>query len=99
MTDALNGQLYCEDWGLEDVLSRNKMKSHLQKVYEKCVVPRKDVNSDGIGDIGASNAINPDGSLLNKGQSDNIWAGVSYYTAALMHNAGLEQEAQQTAYG
>jgi non-lysosomal glucosylceramidase len=99
MTDALNGQLYCGDWGLEDVVSGAKIKSHLQKVYEECVVPMKDFNSDGIGDVGAINAIYDDGTLLNKGQSDNIWAGVSYYTAALMHNAGLAQEAQKTAYG
>lgn len=99
MSDGLNGQRYCESFGLEDILPKEKMKSHYLKVYERGVVPLKDFNGDNVGDVGAINAINPDGSYLNLGQSDEIWTGSTYYLAAQMYKAGLKEEALKTAFG
>lgn len=95
MADGLNGELYCRQWGLEDVLPNDRMRSHLQKVYEKCVVPMKDFNSDGIGDVGAVIFVNEDGSI----GLDKVVTAVNYHAAALMRKAGLNQESLQTAYG
>lgn len=99
MSDGLNGQLFCRKYGLADILPREKMKQHLKMIYDKCVKPMKDYNGDGIGDIGAINAVNLDGTYLGTVQSDEIWTGSSYYLAALMHDAGLAEEALKTAYG
>jgi non-lysosomal glucosylceramidase len=99
MADGLNGQRYCESFGLADILPKDKMKSHLRHVYDKCVVPLHDFNGDGIGECGAINGINEDGTKLENGQSDEIWTGSSYYLAASMYHAGLKDEAMKTAYG
>lgn len=99
MSDGLNGQRYCETYGLPDILPRKKIKSHLFQVYQRCVVPLHDFNGDGIGDCGAINGMKADGTLLFNGQSDEIWAGSTYFLAASMYHAGLKTEALKTAYG
>lgn len=99
MSDGLNGQRYCESFGLGDILPREKMKSHLEKVYQRCVVPLTDFTGDGIGDVGAMNALKDDGSYLGLGQSDEVWTGTSYFLAASMYKAGLKEEALKTAFG
>lgn len=99
MADGLNGQRYCELYGLPDILPAEKMKSHLKQVYRKCVVPLHDFNGDGVGDCGAINGVKEDGKRLDNGQSDEIWTGSSYFLAATMYRAGLEKEALKTAYG
>ncbi|MEA3305825.1 MAG: GH116 family glycosyl hydrolase, partial [Candidatus Omnitrophota bacterium] len=99
MSDGLNGQRYAEAYGLEDILPRERMVSHLKNVYRHCVVPLKDFNGDGIGDVGAINAVNPNGRYLGLGQSDEIWTGTSYFLAASMYHLGLKEEALNTAFG
>ncbi|MFH1369442.1 MAG: GH116 family glycosyl hydrolase [Elusimicrobiota bacterium] len=99
MSDGLNGQLFCHKYGLEDILPKERMSMHLKMIFDKCVKPMKDYTGDGIGDIGAINAVNMDGSYLGTVQSDEIWTGSSYFLAALMYNAGMKEEALKTAYG
>ena len=99
MSDGLNGQLYCGQYGLEDILPKDRIKLHLKKIFDKCVKPMKDYDGDGIGDIGAINAIKENGTLIGTLQSDEIWTGTSYFLAALMYKFGLKEEALQTAYG
>ena len=99
MSDGLNGQLYCRRLGLPDILPADRMKAQLQRTYDLCVKPLKDYNGDGVGDIGAVNAVQEDGSLLGTLQSDEVWTGTSYFLAALMVDAGLRDEALKTAYG
>lgn len=99
MSDGLNGQLYCERFGLEDILPKERMKSHMQEVFKRCVKPMKDYTGDGIGDIGAINCVGEKGELIGTLQSDEVWTGATYFLAALMYNAGLKEEAMHTAYG
>ena len=99
MADGLNGQRYCEAYGLDNILPAKRMKSHLKQVYERCVKPMQDYTGDGIGDIGAINGLKEDGSLLNTLQSDEVWTGSTYFLAASMYHAGLKKEALQTAFG
>ncbi|KPK42163.1 MAG: hypothetical protein AMJ78_03420 [Omnitrophica WOR_2 bacterium SM23_29] len=99
MTGGLNGQRYCESFGLDDILPKEKIVSHLRKVYELCVVPMTDFNGDGIGECGAINGKREDGTNIGVNQADEIWAGTSYFLAAMMYRAGLKEEALRTAYG
>jgi len=99
MSDGLNGQRYCETFGLPDILPSKRIKSHFKQVYRKCVKPLKDYNKDGIGDVGAINGIKEDGTFLNNNQSDEIWTGSTYLLAASMFHAGLKKEAFKTAFG
>lgn len=99
MCDGLNGQRYCEVCGLRDILPAARMKSHLKRVYNRCVKPMRDYTGDGLGDIGAINGVKEDGSFLGTLQSDEVWTGSSYFLAALMYHAGLKKEALQTAWG
>ena len=100
MADGLNGQRYCECYGLEDILPKEKLVSHLKQVFERNVVPLKDFNGDGIGDCGAINGIREDGGYIgSQEQAEEIWTGSSYYLSASMYHAGLKEEALKTAYG
>lgn len=99
MSDGLNGQRYCEEYGLADILPKEKMKSHLKQVYKRCVKPMRDYTGDGIGDIGAINGLKENGQLLNTLQSDEVWTGSTYFLSALMYHTGLKEEALQTAFG
>jgi non-lysosomal glucosylceramidase len=100
MADGLNGQRYCECYGLADILPKEKLVSHLKQVYERNVVPLKDFNGDGVGDCGAINGIKEDGGYIGSlEQAEEIWTGSSYYLSASMYHAGLKEEALKTAYG
>jgi non-lysosomal glucosylceramidase len=106
MADGLNGQRYCETTNLEPILPVEKMRSHLNEVFKRCVAPMKDYTGDGIGDIGAVNGRKSDGTKTNNGQGDEVWSGSSYFIAADMYYWGkklndpeLIKKALQTAYG
>jgi hypothetical protein len=106
MADGLNGQRYCETTGLDPILPVEKMKSHFEEVFKRCVAPMKDYTGDGIGDIGAANGRKSDGSKTGNGQGDEVWTGTSYFIASDMYywgkklnDPGLIQKAMQTAYG
>jgi hypothetical protein len=82
------------------------MRAHLHQVFERCVAPLTDYNGDGIGDMGAVNGRNADGSPLPSGQPNEVWTGSSYFVAATMYHWGKElgdealmQRALHTAYG
>lgn len=98
MADGLNGQRYCEFYGLADILPKKRIKSHLMQVYKRNVVPLKDFNKDGIGDCGAINGMKEGGGFLEH-QGKEIWTGSTYFLAASMYHAGLKKEALKTAYG
>lgn len=99
MSDGLNGQRYCEAYGLPDILPRERMVSHLRQVYGRCVRPLKDYNNDGVGDVGAVNGLSETGESLGTEQSDEVWAGSTYFLSAGMYHLGLKEEALKTAYG
>jgi non-lysosomal glucosylceramidase len=100
MADGLNGQRYCECYGLEDILPKEKLVSHLKQVFARNVVPLKDFNGDGVGDCGAINGIREDGGYIgSQEQAEEIWTGSSYYLSASMYHAGLKEEALKTAFG
>lgn len=106
MADGLNGQRYAETTGLEDILPAQRIASHLNQVYERCVRPWADYTGDGEGDVGAVNGREADGSAVGKGQPDEVWTGSTYFVAAMMYRRGeilgdpvLQERALKTAYG
>jgi non-lysosomal glucosylceramidase len=99
MADGLNGQRFCEAMGLNDILPRDRMIKYLKKVYEMCVVPLKDFNKDGVGDCGAMNSKNADGTDIDINMAKEIWPGSTYFLAATMYHLGLKEEALKAAYG
>jgi hypothetical protein len=92
-SDALCGQRYCETCDLPDILPRGKMSAHLQKVYEINVLPNLN--------FGARLGRLPNGSIVPTSDRDTYeyWVGTTYYVAAMMYHAGLQEEALNTAYG
>ena len=99
MADGLNGQRFCEVMALDDILPRDRMVKYLKKVYEMCVVPLEDYNGDGVGDCGAMNSKNADGTDIDINMAKEIWPGSTYFLAATMYRLGLKEEALKTAYG
>ncbi|UCE07554.1 MAG: T9SS type A sorting domain-containing protein, partial [bacterium] len=106
MADGLNGQRFCETTGLDPILPPERIVAHLHQVFERCVQPLTDYTGDGIGDMGAVNGRNADGSPLFLQQPDEVWTGSSYFIAAMMFHWGkimndelLKDRALKTAYG
>ena len=106
MADGLNGQRFCETTGLDPILPPERIASHLSQVFERCVQPLTDYTGDGIGDMGAMNGQNPDGSVIGSQHPDEVWTGSSYFVAAMMYHWGkvmdddqLKERALKTAYG
>jgi non-lysosomal glucosylceramidase len=106
MADGLNGERYCETTGLDPILPPERIASHLNQVFERCVQPLQDDNGDGIGDVGVVNGRNSNGSPIGYGQPSEVWTGSSYFVAAMMIHWGarmndeqLKERALKTAYG
>jgi len=91
--DALCGQRYCEAYGLPNILPGWKMNAHLEKVHDVCVTPNPN--------FGAKLGRMPDGSTVpgDDPYVNEYWVGTTYYVAAMMHRAGLHEEALNTAFG
>jgi non-lysosomal glucosylceramidase len=99
MADATLGERFVDATGLEPVLEPKRLTSHYNEVFKRLVVPLRDYNGDGIGDIGMANCLNPDSTpaigvapmIGLIGHVFNVWAGVTYCTAANLYNWGKRQ--------
>jgi uncharacterized protein (DUF608 family) len=92
MGDAMIGERYVDVTGLPPVLNPDRLTSHYQQLFKRAVLPLKDFNGDGIGDMGVANALHPD-STPGVGDSEyahqfEVWAGVSYCAAANLYHWG-----------
>lgn len=114
MADATLGERFVEATGLEPLLDAKRLSSHYHLLFKKLVVPLKDYNGDGVGDMGMANCLNPDSTpavgvapmIGLIGHVFNIWAGVTYCTAANMYSwgrrandSGLAKNALLAAWG
>ncbi|HWH58612.1 MAG TPA: GH116 family glycosyl-hydrolase [Terriglobales bacterium] len=96
MADGTLGERFVDVTGLEPVLDPTRLTSHYQQIFKRLVVPLKDYNGDGIGDMGIANCLNPDSTpaigvapmIGLIGHMFNVWAGVTYCTAANMYHWG-----------
>jgi len=94
MADQLAGHWYSLACGLSGIVSQDHAKSALKKVFDFNVMGFED------GRLGAMNGMRPDGSLDRTAlQSMEIWTGTTFSLAAAMLQAGLHEEAFQTAKG
>lgn len=92
MGDAMIGERYVDVTGLPPVVSPDRLTSHYRQLFRRAVLPLKDLNGDGIGDIGVANALHPD-STPGIGDSEythqfEVWTGVSYCAAANLYHWG-----------
>ena len=94
MADQLAGQWYAGACGLPALLTPEQACSALRTIF--------DYNVKGFCDglAGAVNGMRPNG-LIDKStmQSQEVWGGTTYALAAEMLQAGLREEAFQTAFG
>ncbi|MFW5714246.1 MAG: non-lysosomal glucosylceramidase [Brevefilum sp.] len=94
MADQLAGHWYSLACGLGGVVPAGHARSALKKVFDFNVMSYEE------GRLGAMNGMRPDGSLDKTGlQSTEIWTGTTFAVAAAMLQAGLNEEAFQTARG
>jgi non-lysosomal glucosylceramidase len=110
MGDAMIGERYVDVTGLPPLLDPNRLTSHYHQLFRRAVLPLKDLNSDGVGDMGVANAVHPD-STPGVGDSEythqfEVWTGVSYCAAANVYHWGkrigdgsLQADALLAAWG
>ena len=110
MGDAMIGERYVDVTSLPPVLNPARLTSHYRQLFRRAVLPLKDLNGDGIGDMGVANAVRPD-STPGVGDSEyshqfEVWTGVSYCAAANLYHWGkrigdgaLQAEALLAAWG
>lgn len=110
MGDAMIGQRFVDVTDLPPVLTPERMTSHYRQLFRRAVLPLKDFNGDGVGDIGVANALHPD-STPGIGDSEyahqfEVWTGVSYNAAANIYAWGkrvgdgsLQADALLAAWG
>jgi uncharacterized protein (DUF608 family) len=94
MADAMLGERYVDVTGLRPVLTPERMTSHYRQLFRRSVRPLMDLDGDGIGDLGAANALHPD-STPGVGDSEfrhhyEVWTGVSYAAAANLYHWGRQ---------
>jgi non-lysosomal glucosylceramidase len=96
MGDAMIGERYVDVTGLPPVLTPERLTSHYRQLFKRAVLPLKDLNGDGVGDLGVANALHPD-STPGVGDSEyahqfEVWTGVSYSAAANLYAWGKRIE-------
>lgn len=96
MGDAMIGERYVDVTGLPPVLTPDRLTSHYRQLFKRAVLPLKDLNGDGVGDLGVANALRPD-SAPGVGDSEyahqfEVWTGVSYSAAANLYAWGKRME-------
>ncbi len=110
MGDAMIGQRYVDVTGLPPVVDADRLTSHYRQLFRRAVLPLRDFNGDGVGDMGVANALHPD-STPGVGDSEyshqfEVWTGVSYCAAANLYHwgkrlddGGLQANALLAAWG
>ncbi len=72
MADALAGEWYAKMCGLPGVFPVTRARAHLNHVFDLNVKPMEDFDGDGIGDRGAINGRQADGSPIPKTLADHF---------------------------
>jgi non-lysosomal glucosylceramidase len=94
MADQLAGQWYAQACGLASIVPDAHALSAFKKIFDFNVKMFED------GGMGAVNGMKPNGWVdTSNMQSQEVWAGVTYALAAAMLQAGMQQEAFDTAKG
>ena len=92
MADAIVGLRIPDTFGLPAVLDKARLISHCRQMFRRLVLPLRDFNGDGIGDMGMANCLTPDSKPAvgsaepGMPHHNEVWVGVSYLAAAnLLH--------------
>jgi hypothetical protein len=81
---------FAQAQGLPPVLPPGRVRKHLLQVFARCVKPLRDSTGDGIGDVGAVNAVGADGKPLALGLCSEVSVAATYQLAATMYHLGAE---------
>ncbi len=92
MGDGMIGERYVDVTGLPPVVNPDRLTSHYRQLFRRAVLPLRDFNGDGVGDMGVANALHSD-STPGVGDSEythqfEVWTGVSYCAAANLYHWG-----------
>jgi non-lysosomal glucosylceramidase len=111
MADALIGMRIPNTFGLQPLLDTNRLTSHCRQMFRRLVVPLRDFNGDGIGDMGMANCLTPDSKPAvdctgpAQVHYNEVWVGVSVVAAAnlihqgrVMNDGALISEGLYTAW-
>ncbi len=94
MADQMAGQWFAHACNLPPIVPQEHACSALLQVYDL------NVRRFGAGRLGAANGMRPDGRVDTASeQSQEVWPGVTFALAAAMLQAGMCQEAFDTAKG
>lgn len=92
MADALVGLRIPDTFGRPPVLDQARLTSHCRQLFRRLVLPLRDLNGDGVGDMGMANCLTPDSKPAvgsaepGMPHHNEVWVGVSYLAAAnLIH--------------
>ncbi|MGD0581312.1 MAG: GH116 family glycosyl-hydrolase [Bacteroidales bacterium] len=110
MADAMLGERYIDVVGLPALLNEERMTSHYKQAFKRLVLALPDQDGDGIGDLGAGNALTPESKpgieSSEYSHEYEVWAGIAYSFSANLyhwgktHNDGsMMSDALLTAYG
>ncbi|NQT85222.1 hypothetical protein HQ560_00565 [bacterium] len=103
---GLEGVRYAQTLGLHPVLPQAKLHQHLAEVFKRCVAPLRDSTGDGVGDVGAVNALTVEGKPIGVGLCHEVSLATTYRLAAVMAHVAratddkdMAANALKTAYG
>jgi uncharacterized protein (DUF608 family) len=111
MADALIGMRIPDTFGLAPLLDPGHLTSHCRQMFRRLVVPLRDLNGDGMGDMGMANCLTHDSkpAVDCTGPAQvhykEVWVGVSFVAAAnlihqgrVMNDGALVSEGLYTAW-
>lgn len=99
MADQLHGHFILRLSGMEPLLDQEHVKSTLETIHEFNVRKYAELVNGGKS-FGCVNGMRPDGTVDHTSlYSREVWTGVSYATAAVMLQHGMNEQAFEIAQG
>lgn len=111
MADALVGMRIPDTFGLPPLLNPDRLTSQCQQMFHRLVVPLRDFDGNGIGDMGMANCLTFDSKPAvdttppAQVHYNEVWVGVSFVAAAnlihqgrVMNDSALISEGLYTAW-
>lgn len=106
MADGIVGTRIPDTFGLPPVLDTMRLTSHCRQMFRRLVLPLRDLNGDGVGDMGMANCLTPDSKPAvgsaepGMPHHNEVWVGVSYVAAAnLIHYGQAANDGALIAQG
>jgi non-lysosomal glucosylceramidase len=106
MADGIVGLRIPDTCALTPALDPARLTSHCRQMFRRLVLPLRDLNGDGLGDMGMANCLTPDSKPAvgsaepSMPHHNEVWVGVSYVAAAnLIHYGQAANDGALIAQG